>query len=690
MTAEAYIHRRQPDPEGLDFEGLRKEGIRLVQEMSGDIWTDYNLHDPGITILEVLCYALTDLVYRSGFDVADYLAAPDGELDFARLALYRPDEIFPSRAITASDYRRLILGAVPNIDNVWVQPAGSGMPGLYRISIQLNNRVKNQEAEAVRNVYAGIVEKVYAANRNLCEDVEALEIVERIPYSLSGEIEVEGRREPASILAEIYYECAQFLSPQAPIHSYLEMYKSGRSLEELFTGVLTKHGYIAEEELPPWRGDFSIPGLLGRIGAIEGVRDVKRLAFVDSEGREQECVRLDGKLSCRAVACLKFPSGEDGLIRIRRSGKPYLVSLGDVETEFARLDYNSEMLRRRRQDFDWIHDRMPSASRRKFSEYHSIQNHLPEFYGLNAYGVPDSYPAERKAQAKQLKAYLLFFEQIMANYLQNLQEIHRMFSLEKPLGRSYFHQVLDNGAVPGAETVYLAGVERMDAALTRLVAGLDNHEDRHNRVLDYLLGLYGERLGLGSLRQFMEENAYVENERIESKAAFLGGMAEVNRDRAAGFDYLNAPDEKTNVSGLKRKLQILLGLKTAAGEREQCGEKIQVVEHVLLRPLGKARHESVAAADDFYGFRATVLFPAGCGRFANAEFQRLAEETVFLNCPAHIFPGILWLEPEAMAGFDALHGEWLKARRCPDDGYANCDAAAERLIAFLLDAGKQA
>ena len=36
----------------MNFEALRKEGIRHIQELAGTIWTDYNIHDPGVTIVE--------------------------------------------------------------------------------------------------------------------------------------------------------------------------------------------------------------------------------------------------------------------------------------------------------------------------------------------------------------------------------------------------------------------------------------------------------------------------------------------------------------------------------------------------------------------------------------------------------------------------------------------------------------
>jgi hypothetical protein len=45
----------------LDYESLRQQGIAWLEKFSSPEWTDFNAHDPGITILEQLCYALTDL-----------------------------------------------------------------------------------------------------------------------------------------------------------------------------------------------------------------------------------------------------------------------------------------------------------------------------------------------------------------------------------------------------------------------------------------------------------------------------------------------------------------------------------------------------------------------------------------------------------------------------------------------------
>ena len=80
--APPSIRRRSEDDraaDGVGFQSLRALGIEATQLASGKVWTDYNLHDPGVTILEQLCYALTELAYRADLPVADQLCGPDGD-----------------------------------------------------------------------------------------------------------------------------------------------------------------------------------------------------------------------------------------------------------------------------------------------------------------------------------------------------------------------------------------------------------------------------------------------------------------------------------------------------------------------------------------------------------------------------------------------------------------------------------
>src|SRR5665647_368601 len=132
MSLPQVISRR-PAGRGLDYAGLRADALRFVQHTAGEIWTDYNEHDPGVTTLELLCYALTELSYRAGLPVADILAGADGNIDTRRQALHIPRRIFPCEPATINDYRRLLLDRVPGLGNVWFLPADTAraVNGLY-------------------------------------------------------------------------------------------------------------------------------------------------------------------------------------------------------------------------------------------------------------------------------------------------------------------------------------------------------------------------------------------------------------------------------------------------------------------------------------------------------------------------------------------------------------------------------
>ena len=73
MNEPKFLKEIKNPKKVIDYDSLLRDGISLIQKFSGNKWTDYNFHDPGITILEQLCYALTDLGYRSNFKVEDLL-----------------------------------------------------------------------------------------------------------------------------------------------------------------------------------------------------------------------------------------------------------------------------------------------------------------------------------------------------------------------------------------------------------------------------------------------------------------------------------------------------------------------------------------------------------------------------------------------------------------------------------------
>lgn len=121
MITPQGISKKLPGNPSLNFKQLREEGIRLVQDLSGKLWTNYNLTDPGVTTLEVLCYALTELGYRAdllkeAFE-RDEAVAPD----FIDRYFFRYDELIPSLPLTRQDFEHFIEENHPKVLSAWVE-----------------------------------------------------------------------------------------------------------------------------------------------------------------------------------------------------------------------------------------------------------------------------------------------------------------------------------------------------------------------------------------------------------------------------------------------------------------------------------------------------------------------------------------------------------------------------------------
>ena len=73
MKTTTTISKQQPAQKVEDYEFLRKEGLRYIEQFASDLWTDYNSHDPGMTILDIICYAITDLGNRTSYSMPRFV-----------------------------------------------------------------------------------------------------------------------------------------------------------------------------------------------------------------------------------------------------------------------------------------------------------------------------------------------------------------------------------------------------------------------------------------------------------------------------------------------------------------------------------------------------------------------------------------------------------------------------------------
>ena len=106
--------------ESQDFALLRRKGIEQITQLTKALWTDYNTHDPGITILEAFAYAITDLGYRTGYDIKDILTKDDNGIPKIDANFHTAKNIFSNNPTTFDDLRKVLID-LDGVRNAWIR-----------------------------------------------------------------------------------------------------------------------------------------------------------------------------------------------------------------------------------------------------------------------------------------------------------------------------------------------------------------------------------------------------------------------------------------------------------------------------------------------------------------------------------------------------------------------------------------
>lgn len=120
MSKSATIPGKPDLRSSEEYAALRKEGVDLIEQLASALWTDYNIHDPGITLLELLCYAETEIGYKLGFSIQDLLAPlPGTSYDTDLQAFYTARNILTCNPWTPDDFRKLLIDR-EGVKNAWL------------------------------------------------------------------------------------------------------------------------------------------------------------------------------------------------------------------------------------------------------------------------------------------------------------------------------------------------------------------------------------------------------------------------------------------------------------------------------------------------------------------------------------------------------------------------------------------
>ena len=217
----------------------------------------------------------------------------------------------------------------------------------------------------------------------------------------------------------------------------------------------------------------------------------------------------------------------------------------------------------------------PRGVFRNTEDYFTIQNDFPLTYGIGEDGLSTDAEPVRRAQAKQLKAYLTFYDQLLADYLAQLTNVKKLFSLDPAVKQTYFNQYLNNSIMTGVDIDFETEMYVDDGGgsllladdllRTRLTESTEHYYERRNKFLDHLLARFAEQFTDYVLMSYSLDGDVLKvgDDLIEDKIQFLKIYPQLSRERGKAFNY--RPEDPTdiwdtdNVSGLEKRLSRLFG-----------------------------------------------------------------------------------------------------------------------------------
>ncbi|MEM8572385.1 MAG: hypothetical protein AAGG56_15970 [Pseudomonadota bacterium] len=584
-----------------DFETLRARGIALAQTHSGEIWTDYNVHDPGITILEQFSFALTEYGYRAGFPVADLLARVDGALDLAHLGLATPREVLAVRPVTPGDIARAIAGAEPSISRAIVEPRSGEQAGLYDIHVV-------PDTDAAPEVALAAARSRYHTIRNLGEDAATIGLATRIPCRLDARIEIRRRHAPERVAALVYAQCRRLMRDRRA-----NKLAPPATRQDAFDEPAVMFGHSADSA----GGASALDQFFADLISLDEIEDIISLRFtrIETPGEDAFAPLTPG--SYRELV-LPQTTEEVGLELVSRD-LPVPFDLERMRLELARLraDYVARLSETLDPE-DWSY--RPEGRRRNFS-YLPLGTGLPPAYGVGPGGPAlGSAPADR-ARAAQLRGYLAITDAMLNDATEDLSHLGDLMSTDLTSRESY-------RAHPMATEAHDAlRAESRNATRSRL-ASFDPWHARKGRALDRLLALQCEEMSQNTLRQHdvYRPPAARRDAVLENRVRLLRAAAALNRDRAGGANVQDGAPGR--LAPLCRKLCLLLDFQDR-------------VSGPLSAPLSRLGLRLTSEDDDVEGGIPRDLLPAPENPFdtlvprhepePNFDRQALIERTDFLR-----------------------------------------------------------
>lgn len=394
---------------------LKSQGIQALEKRVGAVWSLYNDVDPGVTLLEHLCWALSEVAYCASFPLEDLLAGTDG-----RLAVpdQFPDQtaILSHQPVNADDYGKGLFDRLSGLRAVQILPETdvNGHPTGRQICYlapqpQLDDAAVQQLARAARD---------YLRDWRLPgHRVLPPRWLHQRPLTLCATIMLAN----AGMAAEVADACSLALDRMsAPIpqrggyHSWRDQGLEG---DDIIHGPRLERGWIPGP-LPALPEVVRISALAGLLADVPGIQAVLSLRL-EADGVEVRQVALDAH---DIVAwTLDFTFWADNHPCLHYQGPSRAAGMLAMQSAHAARGISAGIDRAAP---------LPQGHFRNLAAYHPVQMTLPPNWGLTGREVDRT--ALQQAQARQLQGYLLPFEQLLTNQFAQLANLGALFSPAHP------------------------------------------------------------------------------------------------------------------------------------------------------------------------------------------------------------------------------------------------------------------
>ena len=296
---------------------------------------------------------------------------------------------------------------------------------------------------------------VLETHRNLDEDCCHVELVEIDEIAVCADVEVEPSADIDLVQARIWFEIERYLDPPVEFWSLDELLARGEPVEAIFNGPELHNGFLTEQGLrdTDLRTELRVSDILDRLIDIDGVISVDNLQLTAYDASGNPIAGIadpdwtsgtpdfdPDRISASWLLFLPAdhrPRLHRGLSRFLFSsnGLPFVPRLDEAEDTLVQLHGQAARPKIRATELDLP---MPIGRARALEAYYPVQHSFPLTYGIGPAGLPSTATAARRAQAKQLKAYLMVYEQLLRNAYAQVAHVGDLFSLDPTIDHTYF------------------------------------------------------------------------------------------------------------------------------------------------------------------------------------------------------------------------------------------------------------